>query len=107
MRGLALVLLALSLCLAIARAEIASSADAPHAQVAASDSSNNKTAASVDAPHVPTNRARRYGGWGGGCCGGGGFGMMPMWGVQSSNSYSASQSVSMSNSYSAFGMGRR
>ncbi|TMS32795.1 hypothetical protein L596_000596 [Steinernema carpocapsae] len=53
------------------------------------------------------DRMRRYGGWGGwggGCCGGGGY--MPFWGVQSSNSYSASSSVSSSNTYSAFGMGR-
>ncbi|KAK0393753.1 hypothetical protein QR680_000390 [Steinernema hermaphroditum] len=42
--------------------------------------------------------------WGCGQCGGGmGMGMMPMWGVQSNNSYSASSSVSQSNSYSAFG----
>uniref|UniRef100_A0A1I8AQD4 Uncharacterized protein n=1 Tax=Steinernema glaseri TaxID=37863 RepID=A0A1I8AQD4_9BILA len=46
------------------------------------------------------SRARRQ--WGGM-----GMGMMPMWGVQSSNSYSASRSVSMSNNYSAFGMGRK
>uniref|UniRef100_A0A1I8APU8 Uncharacterized protein n=1 Tax=Steinernema glaseri TaxID=37863 RepID=A0A1I8APU8_9BILA len=37
--------------------------------------------------------------------GGMGMGMMPMWGVQQNNSYSASQSVSQSNSYSAFGIG--
>uniref|UniRef100_A0A1I7YKK1 Secreted protein n=1 Tax=Steinernema glaseri TaxID=37863 RepID=A0A1I7YKK1_9BILA len=50
----------------------------------------------VNAATLPHQRVKRFG-----------FGFMPMWGVQSSSSYSASSSVSMSNSYSAFYFGRK